>query len=146
MPEAGARQPPTWQALRDILANAKTVAVVGVTDKPDRPNHTVPAYLQAQGYHIIPVNPRLSEGLGHTAYASVRDLPEAVDVVQIFRPAEDVPPIVEDAIANGARVVWMQPGILNEAAAQRAEAAGLRVVMDRCLGSTHRALRARGEL
>ncbi len=146
MPETSPRQPPTWQTLRDILANAKTVAVVGFTDKPDRPNHTVPAYLQSQGYDIIPVNPRLSEGLGHPAYANVRDIPEAVDVVQIFRPAEDVPPIVEDAIANGARVVWMQLGISNEAAAQRAEAAGLQVVMDRCMGATHRALRERGEL
>ena len=136
----------TREALRDILVNAKTIAVVGFTDKPDKPNHTIPAYLQTQGYRMIPVNPNLAEGLGEQAYASVRDIPEAVDVVQIFRPSETVLPIVEDAIANGAKVIWMQTGIVNEAAAQRAEAAGLRVVMDTCMGVTHRALRAAGAL
>ena len=137
---------PTWQQLRDILLNTKTIAVVGFTDKLDRPNHSIPAYLQSAGYRIIPVNPNLAEGLGEKAYANVRDIPEAVDVVQIFRPSEAVPPIVEDAIAKGAKVVWMQPGIVNEAAAARAEAAGLLVVMDLCMGVTHRALRADGAL
>ena len=138
--------PPTWQQLRDILVNARTVAVVGFTDKPDRPNHTVPAYLQSVGYRIIPVNPKLDEALGEKAYASLRDVPGPIDVVQIFRPSEAVPPIVEDAIAKGARVVWMQPGIVNVEAAVRAEAAGLQVVMDMCMRATHRALRADGAL
>jgi uncharacterized protein len=101
-----------------------------------------------QGYRIIPVNPTISEALGEKAYPSLRDIPKeiTVDVVDIFRRAEDVPPIVEDAIAIGAKVVWMQEGIVNEAAAARAEAAGLTVVMDTCMGATHRWLRSQGEL
>ena len=134
------------EQLRQILTTSKTIAVVGLSDKPDRPSHTVPAYLQQQGYRIIPVNPKLTEALGEKAYASVRDIPEPIDVVQVFRRAEDVPPIVEDAIAKGAKVVWMQLGIVNEEAAARAEAAGLQVVMDTCMGETHRLLRSRGEI
>jgi uncharacterized protein len=137
---------PTWEQLRQILATGKTIAVVGLSNKPDRPNHTVPAYLQQQGYRVIPVNPNLTEALGERAYASLRDIPEPVDVVEIFRPSEAVPPIVEDAIAVGAKVVWMQLGIVNEQAAARAEAAGLQVVMDTCMGETHRRLRSRGEI
>ena len=131
--------------LRQILAY-KTIAVVGLSVKPDRPANTIPAYLQQQGYRIIPVNPNLTEALGEKAYASLRDIPGPVDVVEIFRRAEDVPPVVEDAIAIGAKVVWMQSGIVNEAAAAQAEAAGLQVVMDACMGETHRALRARGDI
>ncbi len=137
---------PTLQQLAQILKDAKTIATVGLSDKPDRPGHTIPAYLQQQGYRIIPVNPNLSEALGEKAYASLRDIPEPVDVVQIFRPSETVPPIVEDAIAIGAKVVWMQSGIRNEAAEQRARAAGLQVVMDTCMGETHQLLRARGRI
>jgi predicted CoA-binding protein len=136
----------TDQKLSKILSTYKTIAVVGLSNKPDRPAYTIPAYLQQQGYRIIPVNPTLTEALGEKAYASLRDIPEAVDVVEIFRRAEDVPPIVDDAIVIGARVVWMQSGIVNEAAAAQAEAAGLQVVMDTCMGATHRSLRARGEL
>ena len=136
----------TWDELRDILKATKTIVVVGLSDKPDRPSHTIPAYLQRQGYRIIPVNPNLSEVLGEKTYASLRDIPEPVDVVEIFRRAEDVPPIVEDAIAIGAKVVWMQLGIVNEEAAARARAAGLTVVMDTCMGATHRRLRSRGEI
>ena len=138
--------PPDWRKLRDILVNTHTIAVVGITDKPDQPNHTIPAYLQAVGYRIIPVNPNLTEALGEKAYASVSDIPEAVDVVQIFRRSEAVPPFVEQAIAKGAKVVWMQPGIFHAEAGQRAEAAGLQVVMDTCMRRVHRALRANGEL
>src|SRR5256714_15364174 len=94
---------PTWEELRDILATSKTIAVVGLSDKPERPGHSVPAYLQEQGYKIIPVNPNLTEALGEKAYASVRDIPEPVDVVEIFRASEAVPPIVEDAIAKGGK-------------------------------------------
>ena len=137
---------PALEQLRQILATSKTIAVVGLSDKPDRPSYTIPAYLQQQGYRIIPVNPKLTEVLGEKAYASVRDIPEPIDVVQIFRRAEDVPPTVEDAIAKGAKVVWMQLGIVNEEAAERAKAAGLQVVMDTCMGATHRLLRSRGEI
>lgn len=136
----------TLDELRQILAATKTIAVVGLSDKPDRPSHAIPAYLQEQGYVIIPVNPRLSEALGEKAYPSLRDVPVPVDVVEIFRRAEDVPPIVEDAIAIGAKVVWMQLGIVNEEAATRAEAAGLTVVMNTCMGATHQLLRSKGEI
>ena len=137
---------PTLDELRQILATTRTIAVVGLSDKPDRPSHAVVAYLQQQGYRIIPVNPNLAEVLGKKAYPSVRDIPEPVDVVDIFRRAEDVPPIVEDAIAKGAKVVWMQLGIINEVAAARADAAGLKVVMDTCMEVTHRALRLSGKI
>ncbi len=136
----------TLEELRSILLMTKTIAVVGLSDKPDRPAHTIPAYLQEQGYRIIPVNPKLSDALGEKAYPSLLDVPVPVDVVEIFRRAEDVPPIVEDAIKIGAKVVWMQTGIVNEEAAARAEAAGLTVVMDTCMGATHQKLRSTGEI
>lgn len=137
---------PTLKDFGQILAATRTIAVVGLSDKTDRPSHTVAAYLQKQGYRIIPVNPNLKEVLGEKAYPSVRDIPGPVDVVDIFRRAEDVPPIVEDAIAKGAKVVWMQLGIVNEAAADRAEAAGLKVVMDTCMEVIHRALWLSGKV
>ena len=137
---------PDLAALRDLLLKFKTIAVVGLSNKPDRPAHNIPAYLQSVGYRIIPVNPTLTAALGEPAYPDLKAVPEPVDVVQIFRRSEDVPPIVEDAIAIGARVVWMQAGIVNEEAAARAEAAGLIVVMDLCLGTLHRHLRALGAL
>lgn len=136
----------TLDDLREILTTYKTIAVVGLSEKHDRPGYAIPAYLQQQGYRIIPVNPRLTEALGEKAYASLRDIPELVDVVDIFRRAEDIPPIVEDAIAIGAKVVWMQLGIVNEEAAARAESAGLTVVMDTCMSATHQRLRAEGKL
>lgn len=134
------------QQLRHILADSKTIAVVGLSPDPERPSHSVAAYLQQQGYRIIPVNPKISEALGEKAYASVRDIPGPVDVVDIFRRPEAVGPIVEDAIAKGAKVVWMQVGIINAEAANRARAAGLTVVMDTCMRVTHQLLRARGEI
>jgi predicted CoA-binding protein len=132
--------------MHSILGSSKTIAVVGLSAKPDRPGHTIPAYLQRQGYRIIPVNPNLREALGEQAYSSLLELPAPVDVVLIFRRSEDVPPIVEEAIRIGAKVVWMQLGIFHEQAAARAEQAGLRVVMDTCMGTTHRMMRARGEI
>ncbi len=135
-----------WEQLRQILTASKTIAVVGISNKPDRPGHTVPAYLQQQGYRIIPVNPNLTEVLGEKAYPSLHEIPEPVDIVDIFRRSEDVPPVVEQAVAIGAKVVWMQLGVINPAAAERARAAGLQVVMDTCIEETHQALRARGEL
>jgi predicted CoA-binding protein len=120
--------------------------VVGLSDKPDRDSYQVAAYLQQQGYRIIPINPRAKEVLGEKAYASLREISEPVEVVQIFRRAEEVLPIVDDAIAVGAKVVWMQSGIVNEDAAARAEAAGLKVIMDACMRSAHRTLRAAGRI
>ncbi len=138
--------PVTWEDVERILTTSKTLAVVGLSDNPDRDSHQIAGYLQQAGYRIIPVNPRIVEALGEKAYPSLRDIPERVDVVQIFRRSQDVPPIVDEAIAVGAKVVWMQSGIVHEEAAARAEAAGLTVVMDACMRSAHRALRASGRL
>jgi predicted CoA-binding protein len=137
---------PFHERLRQILAESKTIAVVGLSHRPDRPSHTNSAYIQREGYRIIPVNPNLTEVLGEKAYASLREVPEPVDIVDIFRRAEDVPPVVEDAILIGARVIWMQLGIVNEAAAEQARAAGVEVIMDTCLGATHRFLRSQGRI
>ncbi len=120
--------------------------MVGLSDKPDRPSSEVASYLKDEGYRIIPVNPLIAETLGERAYAGLRDIPEPVDVVQIFRRPQFVPQIVEDAIAIGARVVWMQLGIVHEEAAARARAAGLRVVMNTCMATTHFSLRSAGRV
>lgn len=118
--------------LKRLFETVKTIAVVGCSPKPERPGHYVAKYLQDLGYRIIPVNPGQTEILGEKCYASLRDVPEKIDMVDCFRRAEDIPPVVEDAIAIGAKFVWMQLGIVNEAAAERAIAAGIEVVMDRC--------------
>lgn len=136
----------TRDDVKRVMADTKTIAVVGLSNKPDRASYQIASYLKDQGYRIIPVNPTIKETPGEKAYSSLRDVPERVGVVQIFRRSEDVPPVVEDAIAIGAKVVWMQSGIINEAAAERAEAAGLTVVMDACMRSAHRALRGKGGL
>jgi len=133
----------TWEAVRKILESTKTIAVVGLSNKPDRDSHEIAGYLQEAGYRIIPVNPTIQETLGEKAYKSLRDVAERVDVVQIFRRPEEVPGIVDDAIAIGAKVVWMQPGTENEEAAERAEAAGLKAVIGACMRSVHRTLFAR---
>ncbi len=137
---------PSWQDVQRILTTTKTIAVVGLSDNPDRDSHHIAAYLQQAGYRIIPVNPRVTEVLGEKAYPTLRDVPVPIDVVEIFRRSEDVPPIVEDAIAVGARVVWMQAGIINEEAAARARAAGLTVIMDACMRVAHLSLRGSGRL
>ena len=131
----------TPQEIRDILKTAKVVAVVGLSDKPDRDSYRVAAYLQKAGYRIIPINPAVKEVLGEKAYASLRDVPEKVDLVDIFRKPDAVPEIVEDAISVGAKAVWMQEGIAHNAAAERARAAGLKVVMDRCTLKEHMGMR-----
>jgi uncharacterized protein len=137
---------PSIEEMSQILKTSHTIAAVGLSSKPNRPGYSIPAYLQEQGYRIIPVNPTINEALGEKAYASLHEIPESVDIVQVFRRSEDVPPVVEDAIDIGAKVVWMQAGIVNEQAAAKARDAGLQVVMDTCMGATHRALRARGEI
>jgi predicted CoA-binding protein len=131
----------TADEIRDILKTAKVIAVVGLSDKPDRDSHHVAAYMQRAGYRIIPVNPAVKEVLGEKAYASVRDVPEKVDIVDIFRKPEAVPEVVEDAITAGAKVVWMQEGIAHNAAADRARAAGLKVVQSRCILKEHAGMR-----
>jgi len=136
------RQNATAEEVRQILATARTVAVVGLSDKPERDSHRVAAYLQQAGYRVIPVNPHLTTVLGEPAYPHLRAIPERVDVVDIFRKPEAVPEIVADAIAIGARAVWMQDGIVHNAAAERARAAGLVVVMNKCMMREHRAWRA----
>ncbi len=126
------------EVIQRILRTAKHIAVVGLTDDPTRPSHFVPAYLQANGYHIIPINPTLSGTvLGETVYASLADAPGPIDVVQIFRRSEEVGPVVEQAIAAGAKAVWMQLGISNEEAAAVAHAAGLDVIMNQCMKVQH---------
>ena len=121
----------------ELMRDAKTIAVVGVSSNPDRPSNEVALYLQQQGFTVYMVNPRESEVLGQPCYDSVQDLPEPVDIVDVFRRAPDVPPVVDDAIAAGAKVVWMQLEIVHEEAAERARAAGLEVVMDKCTKIEH---------
>ncbi len=128
----------------EILRNSKVIAVVGLSDKPERPSYGVASYLLEHGYAIIPVNPNISTWKGLKAYASLGDIPKSVrvDVVDIFRKSEDVPPVVDEAIRIKAKSVWMQLGITNEAAAAKARAAGLNVVMDRCMKMEHARLSA----
>ena len=126
--------------LKRIMESTRTIASVGLSSNPDKPSYWVVAYLQSQGYRIIPINPGASEILGERAYPDLLSIPDAIDVVQLFRSAEDVPPFVEQAIQVGAKVVWMQEGIVKEAAAQRARRAGLQVVMDHCMRAQHRRL------
>lgn len=120
-----------------ILDTCRIVAVVGLSPDAERPSFRVASYLKDQGYRIIPVNPRLSQILGETCYPELTSIREAVDVVDIFRRAEETPAIVDQAIAIGAKAVWMQEGIVNEAAADKAREAGLLVVMDRCMRKEH---------
>lgn len=126
--------------IEEILRESKTIAVVGLSPNEDRASHRVARYLQERGYRIIPVNPGHPEILGEKCYPSLSDVPGKVDVVDIFRSSDYIPPIVEEAIRKGAGVVWMQLGVHNEAAARRAEAAGLRVVADRCMMVEHKKL------
>jgi predicted CoA-binding protein len=123
--------------IRRILKNSKTVAVVGLSPKPNRPSHQVAAYLMDAGYTVIPVNPGQDNILDRTCYPNLRAVPIPVDMVDIFRRPEMVAPVVEDAIAIGAKYIWMQEGVINEEAAAEAEAAGLEVIMNRCTKIDH---------
>lgn len=136
------------EKIKQILTETRVIAVVGASTNPEKSACTVPEYLQAQGYRIIPVNPN-SNGqtiLGERVYGELMDVPEQVDMVQIFRPSEEAPPIAEKAIEIGAKYLWMQSGIINEDGGKAAEAAGLLVVMDMCARVCHRLLTAQGEL
>jgi predicted CoA-binding protein len=126
--------------MRDIFTSAKTIASVGLSSNPEKESYGVALYLKEQGYRVIPVNPTATEILGEKVYPNLSAIPEKVDVVQVFRKPEDVPPVVEEAIKIGAKVVWMQEGIVNYEAAQKAEEAGLQVVMDACMRATHKRL------
>jgi len=139
LPEsASAIAHPSIDAILELLNKYKTIAVVGLSSNPMRPSFGVTEYMQEAGYRIIPVNPNETEVLGEHSYARLEDVPEKIDIVNVFRRAEDVPPVVESAIRIGAKVVWMQSGIENEAAAKMAQAAGLVVVEDACILVEHR--------
>ena len=120
-----------------ILTEYHTVAIVGVSANPERPSNRVARYLNAHGFNIIPVNPTIDELLGKRGYPDLISIPEKVDIVDIFRKSEDVEPVVDEAIKIGAKVVWMQEGVINKKAAEKAKKAGLFVVMDRCMRKEH---------
>lgn len=124
--------------IRELLDGAKTIAVVGLSANPMRPSHGVSQYMQSRGYRIIPVNPGHEVVLGEPSYRTLDDVPVPVDIVNIFRRSEHVAPIVDAAIRIGAKAVWMQEGVEDETSAERARAAGLFVVMDRCILKEHR--------
>lgn len=132
---------PSDEELRQILSNASAIAVVGASSKPDRSSHGIMRRLQLVGYRVIPVNPNETEVLGERAYRSLRDIPIKIDIVDVFRRPEFTPAIADDAVAMGAKVLWLQSGIENEDAAARAKAGGLKVVMDACLATVHSYLR-----
>ncbi|WP_374685932.1 CoA-binding protein [Promineifilum sp.] len=126
------------ETIRKILSEARTIAVVGFSSNPQKAGYYVPAYLKKQSYDIYPVNPNLTDGLGEPAYASLADVPRPVDLVLLFQRSENVPPFVDEAIAIGAKAVWMQQGIAHPEAARKAEDAGLDVVQDACMLVEHR--------
>ena len=126
--------------IKEMLETYRTIAVVGLSSRPYRASHGVSRYMQRQGYRIIPVNPMETEVLSEKAYPSLDDVPESFEIVDIFRRPEFVPDIVEAAIRRKAKVIWMQQGVIHEAAAERARAAGLEVVMDLCILQEHMAL------
>ena len=123
----------------DLLKTARTIAVVGLSNKPLRPSHGVSLYMQQQGYRIIPVNPNIQSVLGEKAYASLKDVPEKIDLVDIFRRPEFVPEVIDQAIALRVPAVWMQEDVIHQPAAEKARQAGIFVVMDRCILKEHRA-------
>jgi predicted CoA-binding protein len=128
---------PTDAELRQLLTQATTIAMVGASANPDKTSYGIMERLQHVGYKVIPVNPRESEVLGERSYPSLVDVPERVDIVDVFRRPEDAPSIADEAITIGSKALWLQTGISNEEAAERAEAAGLIVVMDACIAATH---------
>jgi predicted CoA-binding protein len=132
---------PSDDDLRHLLTDASTIAMVGASPKPDKASYGIMQKLQRSGYHVIPVNPHEAEILGERSYPSLLDIPERVDIVDVFRRPEDTPAIADEAVKIGAKALWMQTGIVNEDAAARASAGGLAVVMDTCIGASHSLLR-----
>ena len=133
-----ASQPAQPDPIRELLEHAKTIAVVGLSDSPLRPSHGVSAYMQTQGYRIIPVNPNIRESLGEKSWRSLAEVPEKIDIVNIFRRRQFVEEIVDQAIKLKIPTVWMQEEVINERAAQKARKAGMFVVMDRCILKEHK--------
>ncbi len=125
----------------ETILNYKNIAVVGISDNPERPSYDIASFLEEHGYNVIPVNPALAEWKGKKCYPDLKSIPEKVDVVDIFRRPEAVPPIVDEAIAIKAKAVWMQLGIVNEEAAAKARAAGVEVVMDKCMKTEYKRLK-----
>jgi predicted CoA-binding protein len=125
--------------ITDLLKHAKTIAVVGLSDSPFRASHGVSAYMQAQGYRIVPVNPNIDNTLGEDSYPSLLDVKEKIDIVDVFRRNEFVPAIVDQAIQLKVPVIWMQEGVVHQAAAEKARQAGITVIMDKCILKEHRA-------
>ena len=132
--------------IEEILRECKTVAVVGLSPRPNRPSHSVSAYLQQNGYRIVPVNPMVDEVLGEQSYPDLESIPFHVELVDVFRRSEEVPTVVEQAIRAGAEAVWLQLGVIHHEAAARAAEHGLDVVMDKCTAIEHRALARQGKL
>ena len=132
---------PSDAELTQLLTGANTIAMVGASSNPDKSSYGIMQKLQSVGYRVIPINPRETEVLGEQAYPSLKDVPVPIDIVDVFRRSEDTPPIADEAVAIGAKALWLQSGISNEDAATRAKADGLLVVMDQCIGATHGFLR-----
>jgi len=130
---------PSPDPIADVLKRSKTIAVVGLSSNPLRPSHGVTAYMQTHGYRIFPVNPHIKESLGQKAYASLLDVPEKIDIVNIFRRSEFVEEVVDQAIQLKVPAIWMQEGVVHEKAAEKARQAGIFVVMDLCILKEHRA-------
>ena len=129
---------PSADPIFDILTKYKTIAVVGLSSNPARPSYGVTEYMQSAGYHIIPVNPNETDVLGEPSYASLEEVPQKIEIVDVFRRPEEVPSVVDAAIRAGAKVIWLQLGIANEAAAEKARTAGITVVMDACILVEHK--------
>jgi uncharacterized protein len=132
---------PSNEQLTTLLTNAKTIAMVGASSNPEKAAHGIMQKLQSVGYKVIPVNPRETKVLGERAYPSLKDVPIPIDIVDVFRRAEDTPPIADEAVGIGAKALWLQSGISSEEAAARATKGGLTVVMDACIGATHAMLK-----
>ena len=132
---------PSDQDLKELLTNATTIAIVGASPNPDKAPYGIMQKLLSAGYNVVPINPKETEILGQRSYPSLIDVPEPIDIVDVFRRAEDTPAIADDAITIGAKALWLQTGIASEDAAARAKAGGLMVVMDACIGATHSLLR-----
>ncbi len=128
------------EEIKKILRESRTIAVVGCSTNPAKDAHKVPLYMKMQGYRVIPVNPFAEEILGEKAYPKLEDIPDEVDIVNVFRPSEEALPIAEAAIAKKAKVLWLQLGIVNQEAAEKAERAGLKVIMNRCIKQEHERL------
>jgi predicted CoA-binding protein len=128
----------TTDSITDLLRKSKTIAVVGLSDSPFRASHGVSAYMQSQGYRIIPVNPTIENSLGEDSYPSLLDVKEKIDIVDVFRRPEFVPDVVDQAIQMKVPVIWMQEGVIHEAAAEKARKAGITVIMDKCILKEHR--------